>query len=179
MASVFLAMPGCTGQAPREKLFIQSRHDADIDFRAYRTYAWDPAGQAQNNPVFSRNPDLAGRVSAAVDAQLAAKGFEKTTADIANFLMAMNARIQEVTIVSTARSLRWSPAYDRSSLGNAAATALQKMSEGTLILEVIDTASEGVVWQSQAAGVFTRRDDMGRAVDSAVARMLEAFPPGS
>jgi len=53
------------------------------------------------------------------------------------------------------------------------------MTEGTLILEIIDTASEGVVWQSHAAGVITRRDDIEKAVDAAVARMLEKFPPKS
>jgi hypothetical protein len=180
MAGVVVVMLGCVGSAPREKLFIQNRHDADIDFRAYRTYAWSPYHDASANPVFSDNPDLAARISAAVDAQLTAKGYEKTSADTANFWMAMSARVQEVTVISKLRNQRWSHAYERSLLaGGTSATEMQKMSEGTLILEVIDTASDGIVWQSQAAGVFARGDDLALALDSAVTPMLETFPPGS
>jgi len=62
---------------------------------------------------------------------------------------------------------------------NNTATRLDKMSEGTLILEIIDTASEGVVWQARAAGVVTRRDNLETAVDAAVMRMLNSFPPES
>ena len=62
---------------------------------------------------------------------------------------------------------------------NNTATRLDKMSEGTLILKVIDTASEGVVWQARAAGVVTRRDNLETAVDAAVMRMLKSFPPES
>ncbi len=53
------------------------------------------------------------------------------------------------------------------------------MTEGTLILEVIDTASEGVVWQSHGAGVITRRDDLEGTLEAAVTRMLATFPPDS
>ncbi len=174
MAAVLLAMLGCAGQASRAKLFIQTQHDADIDFGAYHTYAWvsDEAAWA--------NPELPGMISAAVDRQLAAKGFEKTSADAANFLVAMSASVREVTVISKHRYQGWSHGYHRSVLSNVnTATRLEKMPERTLILEVIDTASEGVVWQSHAAGVITRQDDMGKAVDGAVARMLETFPPDS
>ncbi len=53
------------------------------------------------------------------------------------------------------------------------------MAEGTLFLDIIDVASEGVVWQGQAAGIITQRGDIEKAVDAAVARMLEKFPPES
>lgn len=177
LALVFLALAGCARQAP-EKLFIRSQHDTDIDFAAYHSYAWVPDTAAWANPVFLDNPELPGLIGAAVDRRLAEKGFEKTTADRANFLLAMSASVQDVTVVSKHRYQGWSHGYNRSSLTNVnTATQMEKMTEGTLILEVIDTASEGVVWQSQAAGVITRRDDLEAAVDGAVVRMLESFPP--
>jgi hypothetical protein len=178
--ALLLAIVGCAGQEPREKLFIQSQHDSDVDFSAFHTYAWAPGDHAWANPVFLENPALPGLISAAVDAQLAAKGFKKTTAQAANFLVAMSVSVQDITVISKRRYQGWSHGYNRGVLGNVnTATQLEKLSQGTLVLEVIDAASEGVVWQSHAAGVITGRDDMDRAVNTAVTRMLETFPPNS
>jgi len=175
-----LAMVGCMGRAPTDKIFIQSQHDSDIDFHAYHSYAWLHRERMKSNPVFLKNPELAGLINMAVDKQLAAKGFEKTSATAADFLVAVNARVREVTVISSLRNQGWSHGYDRSAPGNTtSATGMNKMSEGTLVLEIIDTASEGIVWQSQAAGVIGGRDAIAPAVDTAVARMLERFPPES
>jgi hypothetical protein len=180
IAAVVVAMVGCTGQESRAKLFIQTQHDSDIDFGAYHTYAWVPGDASWANPVFLRNPELPGMISAAVNRQLTAKGFEKGPANAANFLVAMSASVQDVTVISKHRYQGWSHGYNRSSLDNAnTATQLDKMTEGTLILEVIDTASEGVVWQSHGAGVITRRDNLEKTVEAAIARMLATFPPDS
>jgi hypothetical protein len=186
LAAVVLAMlatlgtAGCAGQSPQPKLFVHSRHAADIDFDRYRTYAWQPGDDTRTNPVFLDNPDLPGLISAAVDADLTAKGFAKTTAQAAHFLIAMSASIQPVTLISKQRYPEWSHSYNRALLGtDSTATQLNKMAEGTLVLKVIDTDSEGVVWQSQAAGVISRRSDMNKTVGPAVRRMLESFPPRS
>ena len=178
MAVALAALAGCAGQESRAKLFIQSQHDSDIDFGAYHTYAWVPGDAAWANSVFLNNPELPGMISAAVERQLAAKGFEKGPADAADFLVAMSASVQDVIVISKHRYQGWSHGYNRSALDNAnTATQLDKMIEGTLILEVIDTASEGVVWQSHAAGVITRRDALEKTVEAAVTRMLATFPP--
>jgi Domain of unknown function (DUF4136) len=180
VAALLPAIGGCAGQESREKLFIQNQFDTDIDFAAYHSYAWVPDDAAWANSVFLTNPELPGMIGTAVDRQLAAKGFEKTAADAANFLIAMSASVRDVTVISKHRYQGWSHGYNRSALTNVnTATQLDKMSEGTLILEIIDAASEGVVWQSRAAGVVSPRDDLEKAVEAAVARMLEAFPPDS
>ena len=123
---------------------------------------------------------LPGMIAAAVDRELADKGFELASVGRANFLVAMSASVQDVTVISKHRYQGWSHGYNRSALTNVnTATQMDKMTEGTLVLEVIDTDSEGVVWQSRAAGVVTRRDGIEQAVDRAVRRMLDAFPPDS
>jgi len=180
IATALLAMVSCAGQESREKLFIQTQHDADIDFIAYATYAWVPDDKAWANPVFLQYPELPGIIAATVDRQLADKGYEKTANDAADFLVAMSASVQDVTVISKHRYQGWTHGYNRSALSNVnTATQLDKMAEGTLILEVIDTANEGVVWQSHAAGVINRRDEMEKTVGAAVARMLKNFPPES
>ena len=180
LAGLLLGLAACASQEAQQKLFIQNQHDSDVDFGAYRTYAWVPDAAAWANPVFLENPDLPGMIAAAVDRELSDKGFELASVGRANFLVAMSASVQDVTVLSKQRYPGWSHGYSRSSFGGVAtATQMQKMAEGTLILEVIDVASEGVVWQSNAAGVITRRDGMTRAVNAAVTRMLEGFPPKS
>ena len=180
MTAALAVVVGCAGQAPGEKLFIQTQHDNDVDFAAYHTYAWVPGDATRANPVFLKNPELPGMIGAAVDRQLTAKGFEKGPADAADFLVAMSASVQDVTVISKHRYQGWSHGYNRSALDNInTATQLDKMTEGTLILEVIDRASEGVVWQSHGAGVIGRRDDLEKTLEAAVTRMLAAFPPAS
>jgi hypothetical protein len=180
MAAILLAAAGCASRESPEKLFVQTQHDTDVDYAAYHSYGWVAGDAAWANPVFLQYPELPGMISAAVDAQLAAKGFEYTSADKADFLVAMSASIQDVTVISKSRYQGWSHGYNRSTLAHGnTATRLDKMSEGTLILEIVDTASEGVVWQARAAGVVTRRDSLQTAVDAAVVRMLKTFPPES
>jgi len=180
MAAILLAAVGCASQAPPEKLFVQTQHDTDVDYSAYQTYGWAAGDTTWANPVFLQYPELPGLISAAVEGQLAARGFEKTSPDAADFLVAMSASVQDVTVISKSRNQGWSHGYNRSTLpSGSTATRLDKMSEGTLILEVIDAASEGVVWQARAAGVVTRRDNLETAVDAAVVRMLSSFPPES
>ena len=180
MAAILLAATGCASQESAEKLFVQTQHDTDVDYAAYHSYGWVAGDATWANPVFLQYPELPGMISAAVDTQLAAKGFEHTSADKADFLVAMSASIQDVTVISKSRYQGWSHGYNRSTLAHGnTATRLDKMSEGTLILEIVDTASEGVVWQARAAGVVTRRDSLQTAVDAAVVRMLKTFPPES
>jgi len=180
LAAVLLAAVGCANQAPKEKLFVQTQHDTDVDYGAYRSYGWVGDDAAWANPVFLQYPELPGMITAAVDGQLANKGFEKTAPGAADFLVAMSASVQDVTVISKSRYQGWSHGYNRSTMSHGnTSTQLDKMSEGTLILEVIDTASEGVVWQAHAAGVVTQRDDLETAVSAAVTRMLSTFPPPS
>lgn len=180
MVGVMLALMACAGRAAHPKLFVHTEHDHDIAFGAYSTYAWVPDDASRTNPVFLDHPELPGVIAAAVDRELAAKGFEKTAEPAADFLVAMNASVQDVVVISRQRFHGWSRASNRSSLANVnTASALHAMAEGTLILEVIDVASEGVVWRSRAAGVVARREGIEQTVDAAVARMLEQFPPPS
>ena len=180
VVGVLLALIACAGRATRPKLFVQTHHDEDIAFGGYSTYAWVPDDENWVNPVFIEYPELPGMIAAAVDRELAVRGFEKTTEDAADFLVAMNASIQDVIVISRQRYQGWSHGYDRSPFaGGNTASRLHTMAEGTLILEIIDVASEGVVWQSRAAGVVARREGIERTVDAAVARMLEHFPPPS
>ncbi len=177
---VLVAMVGCAGLASGPKLFVQTQHDDDIAFNNYARYAWVRDDAARVNPVFRQYPELPGLIGVAVDRELAAKGFEKSPAETADFLVAMSASVQDVVVISKHRYQGWSHGYNRAGLSNVnTANRMLKMAEGTLMLEIIDVASEGVVWQSRAAGVVARHEGIEKTVDAAVSRMLEKFPPQS
>ena len=179
-AMLLLAVAGCATNPATPKLFVETRHENDIAFERYATYAWLDGEHGRDNPTFLAYPELPGLIGSAVDRELAAKGFEKRPPGEADFLVAMSASVQDITLISKRRYSGWSHGYDRTSPPTLdTATRLDKMAEGTLVIEVVDVASEGVVWQCQAAGVVTRREGLEHAVNSAVARMLEAFPPSS
>ena len=179
-AILLLAVAGCAATTAAPKLFVETRHESDIAFERYSTYAWRAEEHGRTSPVFVEYPELPGLIGAAVDRELAAKGYEKRAVGEVDFLIAMDASLQDVTVVSKNRYAGWSYGYDRTSPANLdTTTRLDKMAEGTLVLEIVDVASEGVVWQCQAAGVVTRRESLEHAVNTAVARMLQSFPPPS
>lgn len=175
-----IAAAGCAGPDAGEKLFVQTRHDSELNFDAYSTYAWAPGERAWAGTTFIEHPALPGMIRAAVEARLAAMGFEKTSLESADFLVAVSAEAQEVTVISKQRYRRSAHGYNRAVLTNVnTATQLAKMPQDTLVMEIIDRERDGVVWRSQAAGVITRGENVAKAVDDAVGRMLEAFPPKS
>ncbi len=180
MLTVVVLAAACASRPFPDKLFVETQHEADVDFGVYLNYAWLPDDRRRANPVFAENPPLADMIVSAVDRELAIKGFDKTPDEAADFLITISARAQDVTVASKHRYQGWSHGYARSALASVnTATQLDKRVEGTLILEIIDVASEGVVWRARAAGVIARRDDIEKAVEAAVTRMLAEFPPES
>ena len=175
---VAMVLAEACAPSTKEKVFVKTQHDDDVPFAAYRDYRWVPDDKSWTYPLFLRYPEIPGIIQSAVRNELAAKGFHEMDRGEVDFLVAVSVSMQDVTVVSTHRYRGWSHGYNRTRMSNyRTVSRLDKLPEGTLIMEIIDAPSERVVWQSRAAGVVHQRDAIEAIINDAVGQMLAKFPP--
>jgi hypothetical protein len=169
---------------------IRVTRTADLPIPAAARYAW---GRADGPPSFAErdpraeNPEARALIERAVDRELEAKGFRRTTADSAEVLVHYHLGI--VTRVDTLRphpdecaSPPCTP-YVWGYWGRPEQAPGRPVTydEGSLMLDVMDRRSGRLAWRGLAEGDATPSATPAarqRRVDRAVARLLRDFPGG-
>lgn len=154
---------------------VSSHVDRGADFTRYRTYAWGPAdalpltdARLRDNPFFI--DDLHG----AIDTELQARGLERATPERADLLVHFHAAVNERVEVP-ARAERF-----RECIGPDCPATVTTFEAGTLVIDILDTFSNSVVWRGWAEHrIEDMLDDpqlVRRRVRDAVHRMMERLP---
>lgn len=140
------------------------------DLHSYRTYNWQPmAPTPTGDPRLDNNRFFEQRVQAAVDEQLAARGFEKTASP--HFLVHYHASVtQEIQVSSSEHDVACEECrpeiYD----------------EGTLLIDLMDARTGLLAWRGWATGsidgVIDDQEWLERRIDEAVARIMRELPTG-
>lgn len=160
---------------------ISTRSDYDPGaveaIRNYQTYAWLP------EPSQDRGRQLvAGRITAAVDAELAAKGYRKVARD-PDFEVGWHVATDDRVDVQTFNDYYgygyrgWGyggPVYGQQ-------TTVRNYTQGTLLLDVVDGDSDQLVWRGTAEGevdVNASPEERSARINEAVGEILGDFPPG-
>jgi hypothetical protein len=166
-ALVVLTLSSCA------TLRVNSYLEHGIDFMEYRTYAWAPSGAlSTGDPRLDNNRIFSGRVEAAVDEQLASRGFEKTKSPAAQLLIHIHARIdQRIEFNAIDRE------YRRCEVPDCGPFVYEA---GTLLLDFIDTRTNGLAWRGWAEGsldgAIDNQDWMEARIDDVVGRILARLP---
>ncbi len=166
-----LAAAMLAGCAPMR---IDSYLERGADVRRYRTYSWGEADvQATGDPRLDNNRFFSERVQRAVEAGLAAKGFEKVTTGSADAVLRYHARVNQR--VQRSDSDRQYGRCEDADCGPFVYDA------GTLLIDVIDPWTQRVVWRGWAEttfdGVIDNQDWMEQRIDEAVRKILARLPP--
>ena len=167
VSTFVVAVAGC---APVK---VNSYLERGADFARYRTYNWGPVDSwTTGDPRLDNNPFFQERVRAAVDKQLANKGFEKTTSDGANVRLHYHASItQQLDAKSIDTEYGYCDNHDCRPYVYEA---------GTLLLDFVDTRTNRVVWRGWAEGsldgVIDNQQWLEQRVDEAVERILRRLP---
>lgn len=145
---------------------VKLDYDHDVDFSRYKTFAWSVAQPPAKNPANHI------RVTRAVEEGLTAKGLRKDTSGAPDAYLMYTGRVGE-TLKVAGRSAGgyWEPSNLRTVVD------LNKVREGTLVLEVYDAHTKDVVWRGVASEVGVRDDLMEEAIKAAVKKLLEGYPP--
>ncbi len=169
VAASALAVTGCA------TMNVSSHVQRDLDFTQYRTYDWGPADALpRGDPRLDKNPFFQDHVQGAVEKQLAAKGFERSTSGTPDLLIHYHASItQRIDVNRVDREYGY--CYDK----DCQARVIE-YEAGTLVLDIVEARTSRVIWrgwaQDSVEGVLDNRDRMARKIDEAVRRMLERLP---
>lgn len=165
---------------------VKTDYDPTIAYSSYKTFDWYAASKRAKGKGSGTDPLMDRRVRAAVQAVLEAKGFKQETVGEPDFLMTyypvyQNRRYRTTTTFGGGYGWGWR--HWGYGVGTRFSTSqVHKYREGTIILEVVDSKSNQLVWQGAAEGALTNLDnpeDAQEQVTKAVRDLLADFPPGS
>jgi hypothetical protein len=168
LAGLFTIAAMLTGCASTE---VRSYLARGVDLHSYRTYDWQPIEpRPTGDPRLDNNRFFEQRVQAAVDQQLAGRGFEKTAAG-PHFLVHYHASVtQEIQISPGEHDVACEDCRP------------EVYDEGTLLIDLVDARTGLLAWRGWAKGsidgVVDNQEWMERRIDEAVARIMRELPNG-
>ncbi len=164
--------------------------DPNADFKGLKTYAWlEQPQKPTGDPRIDGNTILQNRIHAAVDAELAARGFRKVSSN-PDFLVAYHVSLDKRRSVQTLNNYYgygpgwgygYGAAYRPGYWAGAPETYVYEYEEGTLIVDIVDPRNKELMWRGSAQDEvhFTSTPEKEETqLKEAVQRMLENFPPG-
>jgi hypothetical protein len=158
---------------------VSSHVESGADFTQYRTFDWGTADALPTgDPRLDKNPFFKDHVEGAVNRGLALKGLTQAdSGGTPDLLLHYHANISNRLDVSHADT-EYGTCYD-----DTCAARVVEFEAGTLVLDVVDTRTNKVIWrgwaQHNVGDILENSDLMARRIDEAVRRMLERLPVGA
>ena len=160
--------------------------DTRHDFGDYQTYAWfklaTPPDKAE--PPTRANAILTTRVKRAIDAELAGRGMEKGSVDEADFLVTYSIVLQpRIVVYHTGWSVPYAgwgwgwPGWGWGAGWSGGRSTVDRYTEGTIVVDVLDRDNRSLVWRGIAEGAFSRPNPDDARIAKVVGRVLRDFPP--
>lgn len=162
-------------------------YDRDHDFSDLGAWTWiSDEPMKISSTVNPPSPLLQPRIMAAIEDELAGKGYRKVDSeDAADFVVAFTVGSREEIKVDTYPSMyggyafpgRWGGPYYGISYGTE--TRVRQYDEGMLAIDVFDVAERKPVWHGVVTKSITDADRAAgdEPIRAGVAAVLESFPP--
>ncbi len=177
--TVVLVATAATACASSIKVRSDFDPQAAAQISQYQTYAWLPHPRGGDTRV--NNSIVASRIQRAVDDVFSSKGYRKTTSN-PDFRVGYHAALEGKMDVSTVNSYygygsgRWGWGAG----GVAVTQHVREYNEGTLIIDIVDGASNELVWRGSAQGEVKADVEPAKRqqrITEAVRKIFESFPP--
>jgi hypothetical protein len=185
----FLAVLLMASAACASSLKVGYDYDRGINFTAYHTYDWLSDEQEKTGDRRADNSAMDMRIRAAVGGQLLSKGYRRLYDEKPDFYVTYHIGLKDMApTVSTqyySNGMAGTPfsySVDTRSARNEKPTINEAPASltGSLLIDIIDAASNQLVWRGIAAGEVdpalpsAERDERTRTI---VHKMLSHFPP--
>ncbi len=165
---------------------VKTDYDPTITYASYKTFDWYAASKRAKGKGSGTDPLMDKRVRASVQLVLEAKGFRQEKVAEPDFLVTYYPIYQNKkyrTTSSFGGGYGWGRRQWGYGVGTHFSTSqVHKYREGTIILEIVDSKSNQLVWQGAAEGALTNLDnpeDTQEGINKAVGDLLANFPPGT
>jgi hypothetical protein len=159
-----LVAAGCSG------MNVNSDFDPGYDFAGAKSFTFPEGAGKGTSGVGQVSPLVEKRVLASIEKEMIAKGYEKVASSEADLVIVPHGATQQKTEVSsTPYAYPYSPWY-------GGGVDVYQYTEGTLIIDMVDTRSAELVWRGSATAVVGSQPS-NEKIDEAVARILAQYPP--
>jgi hypothetical protein len=153
---------------------VSSHIERGVDFAQFRTWDFGPADALPTgDPRLDNNPFFKDYLEGAVGKALETRRYVRTTSGTPDLLVHYHANISKTFDINGVDSR----------YGYCTADCEPRFIEyeqGTIVLDVVDTRTNRVVWRGWAQeninGVIDNQELLRRDVNKAVTRMMERFP---
>lgn len=155
---------------------VKVSSDPACDFSKYKTYAWDQGTLA--------NPLVRQYIIAAVDREMAAKGWRKVENEPDLTITSLTAINSDLTVTNPS----WAPALNSIATGIPSSSQAWAVTQGTLMIDISDARTKNGVWRGVASHTLENgptgnnaRDakTVEKPINKAVQKMFKKFPPQS
>ena len=147
---------------------VNTDFDSSANFASYRTYAWT-VGTPSPNPLGEQ------RIHAAVDQQLAAKGFSMVTESPSVYIAThvVTKEQQQLNVSGFGAGPFWGGGID-------ATARVVTYTQGTLAVDIYDATTKQLVWRGTGTGTASDKAEKNTSkIDKALEKMFEKYPPSS
>ena len=152
---------------------IRSNVDPQADFAKYQTYGFfdEVTGRASAYDSFATR-----YIKTAIDNEMQKRGFQKSGNP--QLLVNTHVQTQDKVEVTESPSGYYGYRYGMYGWGAGVSTTVDNYTEGTLNVDVIDSATSRLVWEGVAIGRIREkaRDDPQPAIDEVIRQVFERFP---
>lgn len=152
---------------------VNSDYDKKVDFTAYKTYAFYKSGI---DKVEVSDLDKK-RILHSIDDVLSAKGFTKSeTPDLLVNIFTKEREQVDVNRYNSSWGYGWGYGWNPYLWGGN--TSVNRYTEGTLYIDLIDAKKKELIWQGEGEGVLTKdTDKKEEKIKEFVTKILEQYPP--
>lgn len=152
---------------------VNQDYDKNADFSQYKTFAYHKSGI---NKVEISDLDKR-RILRSIDEIMATKGFTKSENPdvIVNFFTKEREQV-DVNQFNAGWGYGWGFGWNPWIWGGR--TSVNRYTEGTLTIDIIDAKKKELIWQGQGEGVLTKNvDKKDEKIKEFVSKILEQYPP--
>lgn len=168
--AAFLLITLISATAYAQKVNVD--YDKGTNFSSYKTYSW-----AEGTPA--TNPLGHQRIIAGIEAQLAAKGWQKVESDSDVVVIYSAATTTETQINTFNTGGPWGGyRWGWGGYGGSSTTTVQKIPVGQLVVDMADVKNKSFIWRGTASDTLSDKPEKNqKKLDKALAKMFKKFPP--
>ena len=153
---------------------VSSHIERTARFEDYVTYDWGPPDNLPvGDPRLDNNPFFVDYLLGAVEKRMAAKGYEQAVTGTPDLLIHYHANVSRRVEVYE------SDTYHGYCYGDCQ-PQVADYEQGTLVIDVVDTRTNKVVWRGWAQdvmnGIIDNQDRLEHQIDEEVSKMMRLLP---
>lgn len=154
-------------------VIVNSDYDKQVDFTAYKTYAFHKTGidKAEISDLDKK------RILRSIDETMTAKGFAKSeTPDLLIAFFTKEREEVNVNQFNAGWGYGWGWGWNPYLWGGN--TSVSRHTEGTLYIDIIDAKKKELIWQGEGEGVLTKdTNKKDEVIKEFVTKILAQYPP--